>query len=237
MPSPVGHALGGIAAAWALDLVSGRPSHPGAAGASLAEPTPGVVTLVCAGLATLPDADLLFGVHRTASHSISAVVLVTIVAALVTGWVTPGPTWRRVALMCGAAYASHLLLDWMAVDRNPPLGLQLLWPFSRAWFISGLDLFPPTQRYRIWSAAAMRTNVIACAWETALLLPIVMLLRVTKLRLVTGRSLSTCKSPGPICGQGVRRPPCGVAAGTGGISGRQGPRAARSESRDRRPGR
>jgi membrane-bound metal-dependent hydrolase YbcI (DUF457 family) len=236
MPSPVGHALGGIAAAWALDLVSGRRSHRGVADASLAEPTPGVVTLVCAGLATLPDADLLLGVHRTASHSISAVVLVTIVAALVTGWVTPG-TWRRVALMCGAAYASHLLLDWMAVDRNPPSGMQLLWPFSRAWFISGLDLFPPTQRYRIWSAAAMRTNVIACAWETALLLPIVMLLWVTKRHFVTGRSLSTYRSPGPICGQGARRPPSGAAAGTGGISGRRGPRAARSGSRDTRPGR
>ncbi len=129
--------------------------------------------LACAALGALPDADLLFGVHRTASHSIGAMCLVTIFAAVVTGWVT---SWRgpvvRVALTCGAAYGTHLLLDWLAIDRYPPSGIQLLWPFSHRWFISGLDLFPQVQRYRFFSADAIWTNAVAVAWESLVLLPV-----------------------------------------------------------------
>jgi membrane-bound metal-dependent hydrolase YbcI (DUF457 family) len=78
--------------------------------------------------------------------------------------------------MCGAAYASHLLLDWLAVDRFPPSGFQLLWPFSGRWFISGWDLFPQTQRNQVLSAAGLRVNLNAFVWETAILLPILALL-------------------------------------------------------------
>ena len=122
----------------------------------------------------LPDADLFLTTHRTVTHSVTAVALVTIVAAVVTGWVTrrPGLTTGRVALMCGAAYASHLLLDWLGVDRTPPAGLQMFWPFSKEWFISGVDLFAQTERRRFLSLASLRTNFFAMAQETALLLPL-----------------------------------------------------------------
>ena len=191
MPSPLGHALGGIAAAWAIDLVPGRrPGPPAAPDTRVYDRLGGGLTLICAGLGAIADADLIFSAHRTASHSIAAAVLVTIVAAVVTGRVTRrGLPVHRVAMMCGAAYATHLLLDWLAVDRNPPCGIQLWWPLSREWFISGLDFFPPTQRYRLWSAAAMKMNLNAFAWETAILLPIVMVLWVTRRRLVTRRPL------------------------------------------------
>ena len=211
MPSPLGHALGGIAAAWAIDLVPGRRGREAAApGASLYDRAGGALTLICAGLAAIPDADLLVGGHRTATHSISAALLVAIVAAGVTGWVTRvgSDTTRattttpigRVALMCGAAYATHLLLDWLQIDRNPPSGIQLLWPFSREWFISGADLFTRTERNDVWSAAALRINLIALAWETAILLPIVVVLWVTKRRFVTrrplgGRTKTASKAP------------------------------------------
>jgi membrane-bound metal-dependent hydrolase YbcI (DUF457 family) len=185
MPSPLGHALGGIAAAWAIDLVPGRRVwRTAAGGASLYDQAGGSFTLFCAGLAVLPDADLLFGVHRTATHSISAAVLVTIVAAVVTGRVTRDrAVVHRVALTCGAAYATHLLLDWLAADRYSPYGIQLWWPFSGEWLISGLDVFPQTERHRLWSAASMRTNLNAFVCETATLLPIVVALWVAKLRL------------------------------------------------------
>ena len=201
MPSPLGHALGGIAAAWAIDLVPGRRGREAAAqGARFYDRAGGVLTLTCAGLAALPDADLLFGGHRTATHSIGAALLVAIVAAGVTRWVTPvvgSHTTRsacttpigRVALMCGAAYATHLVLDSLQIDPNPPSGIQLLWPFSRQWFISEVDLFPRTERHGVLSAAGLRINLIAFAWETAILLPIVVALWVTRLRLVTRRPL------------------------------------------------
>src|SRR5262245_60666953 len=87
MPSTVGHALAGVAVAWTADLLPGnRPYRPRPA--SAAERASGPLTLVCAVLAALPDADLLFGVHRTATHSVGALALVIIVAAAVTERVT-----------------------------------------------------------------------------------------------------------------------------------------------------
>src|SRR4051794_29415220 len=127
MPSPLGHALGGVAAAWAVDL-SPVPRASPSTGSTPSSATAGYLTLIYAGLGALPDVDLMFGIPRTASHSILASVLVGIIAALVTGRVTPRLPAHRIAWMCGAAYGSHLLLDWLAVDRFPPSGIQLLWP-------------------------------------------------------------------------------------------------------------
>jgi membrane-bound metal-dependent hydrolase YbcI (DUF457 family) len=185
MPSPLGHALGGIAVSWAADLIPGpRAWRTTGREASFYRRAGGALTLTCAGLAMVPDADLFLSAHRTATHSISAVAIVTIVSAVVTGRVTrrPGFPTARVALMCGAAYASHLLLDWFGVDRYPPSGLQLLWPFSRTWFISGVDVFLPTERGRLFSVASLLTNLFAMAWETALLLPVLVALWLVRVK-------------------------------------------------------
>ena len=89
MPSPLGHALGGIAVAWAVDLLPGTPTWRTAGrGESFYRRAGGALTLICAGLAVAPDADLFLSTHRTATHSMTAVAMVTIVAAVVTGWVT-----------------------------------------------------------------------------------------------------------------------------------------------------
>jgi len=174
MPSPLGHALGGIAASWAADLLPGpRAWRTAGRDASFFKRAGGALTLICAGLAASPDADLFLSSHRTVTHSVTALALVTIIAAGVTGWVTRRRGLAtRVALTCGAAYASHLFLDWLAIDANPPFGLQILWPFSRTWFISGVDLFVQTERRRLFSVATIRTNLVAMAWETAILLPV-----------------------------------------------------------------
>ena len=42
----------------------------------------------------------------------------TIVAALVTGWVT-GSRSIGVGLLCGIAWGSHTLLDWLGADLVP----------------------------------------------------------------------------------------------------------------------
>ena len=196
MPSPVGHAIGGLAVAWAADLVPGvRGWRTAAPTASFARRSGGALTLVCAGLGVLPDADLFLTTHRTVTHSVVAAFVVTIVAAAVTGWVTRergaaaaspavrrGPLVVRIALMCGAAYATHLLLDWLAVDRTPPAGIQLLWPFSPHWFISGLDIFPQTERRQFLSLPSMRTNLVSLVWESATLLPVLGLLWLIRIK-------------------------------------------------------
>ena len=92
MPSPVGHALAGIAAAWAADLLPGRrlwrmavppaPVFAAFVGAG------GALTLCAAALGTAPDLDLFLAQHRAITHSLGAVAVVFIVAGVVTGQVT-----------------------------------------------------------------------------------------------------------------------------------------------------
>jgi len=35
-----------------------------------------------------------------------------------------------------AAYASHLLLDWLSKDTSKPSGLAVLWPFTFNYYVS-----------------------------------------------------------------------------------------------------
>ena len=168
MPSPIGHALAGVAVAWTADLVDGRRSSPR-------------LVATCAGLAMLPDVDLLVpGFHRTATHSISAAVVVFIIAAAVTEQVTHHG-WRT-AVLCALAYASHVLLDWLGADRFPPRGIQMLWPFSHRWLISDWDVFRQTVRQHFLTAPIIWQNVIAVAQEIAILLPIVLVLWLVRVK-------------------------------------------------------
>ena len=150
-------------------------------------------TLLCAGLAAAPDLDLLLpNWHREGTHSLTAVALVFIIAAGVTGWVTGRVAWRT-ALVCAAAYATHLLLDWLGTDnRNPPFGLQILWPWRADWYISGLNLFLGTERLHPFSPEWIARNTKALLMELALLGPIVTaawLLRVRPRRARDARAL------------------------------------------------
>src|SRR5262245_36777957 len=80
MPSPIGHALAGVAVA----LTVAHPSARQRFWRFLTRP----LTLFAVALATLPDADLFVpGFHRTATHSLTATALVTIIAIAVTRWV------------------------------------------------------------------------------------------------------------------------------------------------------
>lgn len=168
MPSPLGHSLAGLATAWSADIASASTSRGRSAPLALGHGLTGLSVL----LAVIPDIDLLFHAHRSFTHSVSAVALVIIISAVVTGWVTGRSPWRA-ALTCGSAYGTHLLLDWLAADTYFPYGIQMFWPFSRAWFISGLDVFPQTERQRLLSARTIQVNLMAMAWEAVILLPIV----------------------------------------------------------------
>lgn len=183
MPSPVGHGLAGLAIALAGD----RPAAAGSFRQAITRP----LTLVCVALATLPDADLLIpGFHRRATHSIAATIAVTIVAIVVTGWVTQRrqvlgsglqekPWLRRIdwriVFLCAAAHASHIVTDWLGADRSAPAGIQALWPWSDRFFMSGWDLFPQIERRQIFSVNSMLINLNAFVWELVLTMPFVAL--------------------------------------------------------------
>jgi hypothetical protein len=182
MPSPVGHALAGVAVALAAADASSRQSFC----RFLRRP----LTLLAVALAALPDADLLLrGFHRTATHSLTATAFVTIVAIVVTGLVTrilsrqsggrqsggpqPGdvrrPSLQAVVIACAAAHGSHLLTDWLGADFSEPSGIQLLWPFTDGWFRSGWDLFPQIERRHVLSAASIAINLKALVYELAIM--------------------------------------------------------------------
>jgi membrane-bound metal-dependent hydrolase YbcI (DUF457 family) len=181
MPSPIGHALAGVAVAWTADLIPGdRAWRAAPRTATWYQRAGGGLTLVCAGLGAAPDLDLAFAAHRTITHSIGALVLVGLLAAaLAAGARRP---IARVALMCAAAYGSHLLLDWLGADYYPPRGIQLMWPINREWYISGLDVFRQTARLRIFTHGPMMTNVRAILQEIAILLPMLAVLWLARVR-------------------------------------------------------
>src|SRR2546427_13121513 len=91
MPTPIGHALAGIAAAWAADLVPGdRAWRTASRFASWYARAGNGLTLVCAGLGVAPDIDLEFlpfnsQGHRTVTHSVGAVLFVALFAAVMAG--------------------------------------------------------------------------------------------------------------------------------------------------------
>lgn len=145
MPSPLGHTLAGLAVGIATDPKTAAGRRPFRAYLTS-------YAILCAFLAAAPDLDLLlhrriiWNFHRTATHSLFAVAAVFIVTALVTGEVTRRPRRWINATTFALAWASHLLMDWLGADPSRPAGLQLLWPFSDAYFISGFDYFPATER-------------------------------------------------------------------------------------------
>src|SRR4051812_12787422 len=212
MPSPIGHTLAALAIRWAGGASNRQPDA--ARRTRLIAP----LSLACVAVAVLPDVDLLFYPwHRTFTHSVGATLLMMIIAALVTGKVTGRIAWRAVVLI-GAAHASHVLLDWLGVDRFPPRGLQALWPFSHEWYISEWDVFLPTERRDALSAASMLTNLRAVVREIAILGPVA---------LAAWWATRRRRSRVPTFARTDRPQPSGATAGTGGTSDRQAPREAR----------
>ena len=164
MPSPVGHALGGFAFGW-LAARSSRLRRPLLAAA------------IFAGLGVVPDVDVLVeGTHRLYTHSIAAVGLVALLAAIglrrVDGRLADASSRRALVIAATAAYASHLLLDWLGDDRSVPIGIRALWPFTDTYFQSDLRWFPPVER-RYWLPGFWTANLRAIGCEIAVLGPLV----------------------------------------------------------------
>jgi membrane-bound metal-dependent hydrolase YbcI (DUF457 family) len=181
MPSPIGHALAGLASAWAADLVPGNRSWRTAPeSASWFRRAGNGLTLICVGLGAAADLDHLFVAHRTVTHSVGALALIGLLAAALAA--NTHRPMARIALMCAAAYGTHLLLDWLGVDMYPPRGLQLLWPVSREWYISGLDVFRQTARQELLTPPIIRKNLLAIVQEVAILGPVVVALWLIRVK-------------------------------------------------------
>jgi membrane-bound metal-dependent hydrolase YbcI (DUF457 family) len=133
MPTPIGHALGGIAAG--AFIVRRADSTFPLAGRRVP------IVLVFALLGMLADVDFLMQEgHRHATHSLAAAGAVGVVAVFVAE--------RRplLWLASSAAYATHVLLDWLGMDTAAPFGLMALWPFDSTYYQSSLQVFYPVCR-------------------------------------------------------------------------------------------
>jgi inner membrane protein len=128
MPSPIGHALGGMAFGWAI----APRLRDGVARAGA----------IYAAVGMAPDLDLLVGSHSTYTHSVGAVGLVFLAGLAAS-------RRPRVAAAIAAAWASHLLLDWLGNDTSAPIGIMALWPFSREHYQSSFYVFEAISR-RYW---------------------------------------------------------------------------------------
>jgi membrane-bound metal-dependent hydrolase YbcI (DUF457 family) len=147
MPSPVGHALGGIAIGW---HVSPRQNLQAAA--------------VLAAVSIAPDLDLVFGTHREISHSIGAALAAGLVALVA----TRSPRW---AVAIALAWASHVLFDWLSNDTRPPIGVMALWPFTRDYYKASIEIFPTVSR-KYWESRFWIYNLRAVVMELLILGPV-----------------------------------------------------------------
>ena len=158
MPSPIGHALAGIAVG---ALIARRPDWR--------------LLAVTAVAAALPDVDFLLPLrHRWPSHSVGAAAMAFVAALLVISIVSPVTRRWHTAAAVGLAYVSHTLLDWLGADTSTPRGLMALWPLSTSFYISGLDVFHSVDR-RYWTSGFWTRNAIAVLREMVILGPLVVL--------------------------------------------------------------
>ena len=159
MPTPIGHALAGVAVAGIGRGLAIPPRH----------------VAILALCAAAPDLDLalrLFdGVnhHRGASHSLAAALIVGFAAFLLrkTGFDLPS------AASMGGAWASHVALDYLGLDTSPPSGEMALWPLSMGFYASPVPIFYDIPRS--FSLGAIRHNLLAVAIEIAILGPVAFL--------------------------------------------------------------
>jgi membrane-bound metal-dependent hydrolase YbcI (DUF457 family) len=161
VPSPLAHALAGL-------VVHVTTAPPG----ELASRRRAVVTV---GAALAPDLDfawrLVDGVnhHQAQGHSIGVGIALSLAVTLAAAaGRVPRPWTLGLAALLG--WSSHLVLDLLNVDTNPPIGLMALWPFSRGYYKSPWPLFLDIGRTLNWRT--VRHDTIAIAWEAALLCPV-----------------------------------------------------------------
>ena len=119
MPTPVGHALGGLATAWFGDAAARKPLPDRR------------VAVTCAIVAMLPDLDILVGSHRSYSHSVGALVIA--------GVLRGSPAEARLSLRVALTIAAVRLARAPRLDGKGQLNS------ARP---DGVRPFPPASTFR-----------------------------------------------------------------------------------------
>jgi membrane-bound metal-dependent hydrolase YbcI (DUF457 family) len=157
VPSPLGHALGALAAGWTV-------SRPASTPRGLA-----IQASLFVLLGTAPDLDLLIGRHSRETHSVGAAVIAASVAALGRWPLASGPA--RIWFAACAAWLTHPLLDALSFDLGPPIGVMAFWPVSTEHWHTGFAPFDAIERH--WDRPGfLRQNIVAVLREILTLVPV-----------------------------------------------------------------
>lgn len=173
MPSPIGHALGGVIVGLLV------PPHQLASRPSSDVPTWQArlrVPILLGAVACLPDVDFLWGRHNHETHSLGAAAAAGL---LVLAW-NRGRHWP-LALAVAAAWSTHVCFDWLGSDDSPPLGVMALWPLTDAFYFADAWVFDAISR-RPWRDDFWAQNIAAVVKETLLLAPPALALTYWRLR-------------------------------------------------------
>jgi len=161
MPSPLGHAIAGLT----VHVLAARTEN------ELRDRRRIALTV---GAALAPDLDLLFQFvdgrnhHGNELHSVGAALAAALVASV--AWRLGGqPRAQVLGVAVAAAWASHVALDYLNIDTNPPIGIMALWPLSARYYKCPWPVFLDIGRTLEW--ATFRHDALAAAWESVLLLP------------------------------------------------------------------
>jgi len=146
MPSPVGHALGG--------LIVGQAFAPSA-------------LLLCALAGVLPDIDFAWGGHNRQTHSVGAAAMAGLVV-----WAWKRDV--RLAVAVSLSWSTHVLFDWLGSDDTPPLGVMALWPINSNFYFADAHFFEAISR-RYWLDNFYTHNGWAVIKEILILGPILAL--------------------------------------------------------------
>lgn len=136
MPSPIAHTVTGYVVSQ-LFLLHGRTRQR--------NKNWGII-LYAIFVANAADLDfipqLLTGerFHHGLTHSITLCALAGMLSALV-AYYLKRDSWKKIAIVTLLLYTSHLIMDMVTAGGN---GIQFLWPFSKAFFISPILIFPET---------------------------------------------------------------------------------------------
>ena len=162
MPTPVGHALGGLAV---YAATGDKPLKKDLTFAA-----------VCVGASLFPDLDFAIGplagrsYHHYFSHSLGFATLFGLGAYLIARASHRSKPLRDAGILF-AIYLSHIFLDLLAKDTFPPFGVQLFWPFSEAFYKSPILIFDEVWRGTLGKLFGLH-NWLALAREVVILVPV-----------------------------------------------------------------
>ena len=158
MPTPLGHALAGVATGWSVAGVARENRRALVTQAA-----------ILASLAMAADLDLLVGAHSGPTHSVGAAAIAGALAA----WARWPIARTRGTIFIAAflAWATHPLMDSLSPDATAPFGVMAFWPFTTHYYLTGLSVFMSIWRYPV-SARAITHDILAIAREILLLAPI-----------------------------------------------------------------